>query len=296
MKFLLVLSVLTSLSSFAQVHNKSIYGEDNRKDIHEVTNPSYLKLAQSTAAMINKSFLEVGETSVVIRSLNLSFTQLTCDDVRFSDQITAADCSGFLVADDVIATAGHCVKTIKDCEDAHWVFGFELNKDSKPETSSKYIVKMEIPSADVYSCKNIIVQKLDDRKKLDYALIRLDRKVVGREPLKIRTDGKVKKKMPLVVIGNPSGLPTKIADNATVKSVDKTVFFSNLDAFGGNSGSAVFNTETEEVEGILVAGRKDYNIDYDRKCKYPTKYVQEDGSEKATKITAIPELKELLSR
>lgn len=294
MKFLLVLSVLTSLSSFAQVHNKSIYGEDNRKDIYEVTNPSHLKLAQSTAAMINKGFVKVGETSTQIKSLNLSYTQLTCEDVRFSDQITAADCSGFLIAEDVIATAGHCVKTVKDCEDTHWVFGFEMNKDSKTETTSKFIVTMDVPSSDVYSCKNIITQKLDDRKKLDYALIRLDRKVEGRDPLKVRTSGKLKKKVPLLVIGNPSGLPTKVADNASVKSVDKTVFYSNLDAFGGNSGSAVFNAETEEVEGILVAGRKDYVFNSVLKCQVPTKYDQDDGSEKATKITVIPELKDIL--
>ena len=45
---------------------------------------------------------------------------------------------------------------------------------------------------------------------------------------------------PLVVIGHPSGLPTKIADGAWVRNNESEYYFvTNLDTFGGNSGSAV---------------------------------------------------------
>jgi hypothetical protein len=51
----------------------------------------------------------------------------------------------------------------------------------------------------------------------------------------------------------------KIAPNASVRSnVFVDYFGANLDAFGGNSGSPVFNENTGEVEGILVRGYQDY--------------------------------------
>ena len=35
-------------------------------------------------------------------------------------------------------------------------------------------------------------------------------------------------------------------------------FMTNLDTFGGNSGSPVYNAKTHKVEGILVRGERDY--------------------------------------
>ena len=35
-------------------------------------------------------------------------------------------------------------------------------------------------------------------------------------------------------------------------------FVANLDAYGGNSGSPVFNSDTHEVEGVLVRGDTDF--------------------------------------
>jgi hypothetical protein len=94
--------------------------------------------------------------------------------------------------------------------------------------------------------------------KDDYAFIELDRKVTDLEPLKVRTSGKISKGDSVVVIGHPTGLPTKIADGAKVRSIQGKFFSANLDTFGGNSGSAVFNAVTHEVEGILVRGETDY--------------------------------------
>ena len=61
----------------------------------------------------------------------------------------------------------------------------------------------------------------------------------------------------------------KIADGAWVRKNTNPVFFqTNLDAFGGNSGSPVLNSETGEVEGILVRGEIDYSYD-SRGCRVP---------------------------
>ena len=169
-----------------------------------------------------------------------------CSDARFAQQKTAANCSGFLVGPDLLVTAGHCVQTASDCRNNKWVFNYAHTTSSSD---------MTITTDDVYGCKEIISQSLDRRTKNDYALLRLDRKVEGREPLTVRTEGKVKTNTPLVVIGHPTGLPSKVADGAWVRNNNPGVYFvANLDTFGGNSGSAVFNSETGVVEGILVRG------------------------------------------
>jgi hypothetical protein len=54
-------------------------------------------------------------------------------------------------------------------------------------------------------------------------------------------------------------LPTKFADGAAVRNNQPDAFFvANLDTYGGNSGSPVFNSDTHEVEGILVRGDADF--------------------------------------
>jgi hypothetical protein len=62
-----------------------------------------------------------------------------------------------------------------------------------------------------------------------------------------------------VVIGHPTGLPTKISPEGKItRNVEKYTFSANLDTFHGNSGSAVFDANTGVVEGILIQGRNDY--------------------------------------
>ena len=43
-----------------------------------------------------------------------------------------------------------------------------------------------------------------------------------------------------------------------MRKVLPSYFVSNLDTYGGNSGSAVFNSATNEVVGILVRGDADF--------------------------------------
>jgi V8-like Glu-specific endopeptidase len=54
-------------------------------------------------------------------------------------------------------------------------------------------------------------------------------------------------------------LPLKVAENAFVRDNSNSSYMTcNLDTYGGNSGSPVFNSETHEVEGILVRGETDF--------------------------------------
>jgi V8-like Glu-specific endopeptidase len=92
----------------------------------------------------------------------------------------------------------------------------------------------------------------------------------------------------LYIVGHPAGLPTKIAGGAVVRSVKSTFFKANLDSYGGNSGSAVFNAQTNEIVGILVRGDQDFKYDQANSCTR-SNICENDGcrGEDVTNITYI---------
>lgn len=264
---------------------KVVYGDDNRVDVYESSNPLFKALASSTAAMISNSSLKSSGNTVTINGGTLQGDGI-CFDERFAKQMTAASCSGFLVAPNLLVTAGHCIQNMADCESYSWVFDYS---NINGETTS-----WSIDKKNVFSCVEIVSRALNDGTDNDYALVRLDR-VADRTPLKFRKDGLIEKKSGLVVIGHPSGLPTKIADGAFIRSnKNKYYFQTNLDTFGGNSGSAVINIKSGEVEGILVRGERDYILDSTQNC-YRSKICKMDEcrGEDVTRITNIEALKKL---
>jgi hypothetical protein len=75
----------------------------------------------------------------------------------------------------------------------------------------------------------------------------------------VRRTGKIGDTQAVHVIGHPVGLPTKFAGGAAVRNNTPAAFFvANLDTYGGNSGSPVFNSTSRQVEGILVRGETDF--------------------------------------
>ncbi len=256
--FLISLVLFHSEFAFSSKHSPSvIYGEDNRKDVFETTNKSFLQLAKSTAAMIENSKLVMNGSKFEIEGQTLE-SKGVCKKERFSQQITAAICSGFLVAPNMLLTAGHCVMQEKNCRDYKWVFDFKLESADQK--------KVIVPSTSVVACKKIVSRRLDSGKGEDYALIEIDTKVSDRSPVRFLRNGKAMEGDSLVVIGHPKGLPTKIADDAVVRAVYPKYFTANLDSFRGNSGSPVFNTQTQEAVGILVRGNTDYTLSRADRC------------------------------
>jgi V8-like Glu-specific endopeptidase len=257
-KILVVCALLTSLTPALAAQRKVVYGNDNRREPYQA-NPTFARFARSTAAMINtRQITTSGTTCALSFDETLETGQNVCPGERFSQQPIGAMCSGFLVGEDLLVTAGHCLLSLRQigyptaesvCRNFSWVFGYGLdNAIRNPLRGSR---------DDVYRCRQVVVARLTNTQ--DFAVIRLDRKVSGRAPLRFRAAGKIPNNTGLVVVGHPSGLPTKIADGARVlHNNGRHMFGANVDTFHGNSGSAVFNAGTGEVEGILVQGRSDY--------------------------------------
>lgn len=287
---MLLIALALATTGSLHANDKIIYGDDNRLDLYQVLNPEVALLARSTAAMISLADLRApkkkpGAGNTILVSGPSLASQGICSSERFAKQPTAAFCSGFLVSETLLVTAGHCVQTESDCADLQWAFDYKI--DAAAQTS------VSLKKSNIYGCKKIVEQVNDDQTQNDYAVIELDRPVLDRAPLKFRREGKIEVGTPLIVIGHPSGLPTKVADGAAVRALESTFFVGNLDTYGGNSGSAVFNAMTLEVEGILVRGDQDY-VAGPGNCRVSNVVSNDGGSgEDVTYITNISVLKSL---
>jgi S1-C subfamily serine protease len=228
-----------------------IYGDDNRHDYFAETDLAIREAADSTVALMNESSLTPGPMGkVVIKGEPYGKTYGLCETEAFWEQETAAFCSGFLVASDVIVTAGHCITKASECASTAIIFDFAYKAPGlAPKT---------VPENNVYRCKNIIHTE-SSSAGADFAVIKLDRAVTDRRPVGLRRQGSPKVGDDIFVAGHPTGLPLKIAGGAKIRSTSPQAYFiANLDTYGGNSGSAVFNARTLEVEGVLVRGEQDF--------------------------------------
>lgn len=279
MKIVIALLSLLIGSSFAEVKPpKAIYGTDDRIDVIDALLKQRI-LARSVAVRINNDRLK--DFSYSQSSYNLPYIPLKdlfnlCPTERFIRQSAIADCTGFLIAPDLLATAGHCVAEEKDCANNSWVFDYQI--ESKAQS---YIQKMD--QKNVYGCREVVAKTNNEPK--DWAIVRLDRPVENRKALKL-SNKKLKVGTSLFVIGSPSGLPLKLA-TGKVRAWHKDYFVTTLDSFAGNSGSPVFDEETQEVYGILVRGDADYFMT-PQGCIKPSKNTEFTGrGEDASTLTEL---------
>jgi len=282
MKFFPLFLVLTffSLEAFSEKPNKVIYGADDRLDVIDSTDNLMIEKSRSVAGMFKYSSLSLFAMDGFKITGKTLEKRGWCSSERFSHQITAPVCSGFLVAEDILVTAGHCVSSKLDCLRYLWVFDYKISQDSDS--------KMVVPRSSVYRCQSILRTVNNPETSEDYAVIKLSRKVTDRSPLEFRETGKIPDATPLVLIGHPKGLPMKIAGGAKViANTHSNFFMADTDSYGGNSGSPVLNASTGVVEGILVRGDLDYvttpeGCNISKVCS-----IAECSGEDATRMTNV---------
>lgn len=263
-----------------------IFGEDNRYDV--VGDVASEQLSRSIAMSISPVFLipHEGQFSLDFILAGSSDGFGLCPEEKFQEQPAGyVNCTGFLVADDILITAGHCMTFHQEilsqvappfCTGFQWLFDF------KKEKTGSIMLDAVVPER-IFNCKEILYAEhvsgiigQDDGSILfpdkgeagnDFAIIRLDRKVEGRKPLAI-SHHKIVKNDSVTAIGYPTSLPAKVIKNAKVMEDQfQNYFTTDLDILGGTSGGPVFN-ESQEVVGIVVRSFPDADYIYqeDRKC------------------------------
>ena len=246
--------------SLQQSQQPVVYGEDDRQDVYAHPDEALRDLTrQSIVSRVRLSRIDRSDPEgftfgdrLLGESLNL------CEGERFADQVRAGGCSGTLIGPRTVMTAGHCIDADR-CHDYAFVFDRFYRAEGELET---------VTAEDVYPCRRLLAWADDD--DADFAVVELDRRVTpdrvavpvsAIEPLPVDT--------PLTMIGFPNGIPAKIDTGGRVvdsgeapwRRLDATV-----DAFGGNSGSGIFNADRHLV-AILEGGRTDYIDAEDAECR-----------------------------
>lgn len=275
------LIAMSAQTAFGKDGGRVVYGKDDRLDLVDVLNPQQRELAHSTVALMSKSDLQQNASGVIdIASESLQSYFSVCSSEPFADQPSGAFCSGSLIGKNLILTAGHCVKSQAACNGTRFVFDYAITEKGKYPTQTK--------EENVYACKTLLYRE-EVGSGADFAIIELDREVEGRTPLKLadRSEAEAPNGTSVLIIGHPSGLPTKVDGGGKVRDNSKNGYFvATTDSYGGNSGSAVFSLESGEIEGVLVRGEADFV--WQNGCRV-SKVCMEDGcrGEDVTKVSSI---------
>lgn len=258
------ISKSTSLDKFTTKSLETIYGQkviygvfdaDNRKDWYDA-DPRSQATSLQTACLVEKNKLvQLQNGNYTLKSRPFSEAKYLCSTERFYEQPVSGFCSGFAVSSNLVITAGHCINK-KNLSDFVIVFDFKM--------VDKETVKKEYLSTDIYLPIEIVDSGWNEQG-VDYGILKVNRTIPKHRIALIR-EQRVKDSEPIFVMGHPCGLPIKIANQASVKSNSNLNFFStDLDTYGGNSGSPVYDT-AHQIVGILVRGATDFKYDYQNKC------------------------------
>jgi hypothetical protein len=282
------LGVFLSIFVFCVSSRAIIFGQDNRMEIVFDAQKNK-KLAPAIAMSVGGVYLLPQQDNTFDLDFLLATNSLTvglCKEERFSKQYANwLNCSAFLVAPDVMVTAGHCMvfnhsstrpSLVRNditsmCSDFDWIFDFKANSQGRVKLQGYTDKQMARCERVMYSeISNDILREegvFVGEYGLDFAIIKLDRPMMGRPFLKLsEIPAQIHDR--LYTIGYPSGLAMKLASNAFVRENHfKNFFTADLDISSGNSGGPVFNIKNEVV-GIVVRASpgEDYIWDENRKC------------------------------
>lgn len=240
-----------------------IYGVDSRREVFDANvSTAHRQAARATAVAIDpSSILDISSVGVTVTNVTHEQRMRTtlggplCASERFRTQPAPGYCSAFLIAPDLLATAGHCVNRDVPWFRARFLFGFTY--DAATDTTVR-----SVPRADVYEARAVVGHRfnfgegtgtgLNTEMWEDWAIVQLDRPVTGRTPLVLRSAPVIKGEG-VAAIGHPSGIPTKVTRGAVVDATKASWVNTDIDVYKGNSGSAVVDA-TGAAVGIAIRG------------------------------------------
>lgn len=233
---------------------------------------------RSVAALIRRpKATQINSTTSIYSGEFLENVQPLCSSEPYRDQTVIADCSSFLVTEDTMVTAGHCIVDQKDCSEMAVAFDFEYQAGSVP-SGINFVPEFRVEPKNQYKCKNLLYKSDSEFSKsksklnfqgrtpdslrrylgYDIAIFRLDRAVSDRGPLKFSSSNNIlKRNEDVVAFGFPNGVPKKYA-TGHLSQTDFPYLISQITISNGFSGSPLLN-RNDEVLGMIFLGNNDFS-------------------------------------
>jgi len=279
--------------AFVDPGRDDVFGADERADWYEVPAETVeRRIARSVALISFHPDTELAAAGIGDAVEDLGTKWKLCPDEAFAAQPSLTGCTGFLVGPDLVATAGHCVE--HGCDGLSVVFDYAY-----PAAPADLRADLLMDSSGPYRCIEVVDRSFTGHGTSDddYAILRLDRTVSDREPLRLaRTEPAIG--AALTLFGYPWGVPQKIAGGAVVQEVHAKRFASTTDSFAGNSGSPVVDA-SGVVQGIHVTRASEQHrvMDEARGC-YRIAHCPEDcdGYPKQFRVDRIADRVDALQR
>lgn len=244
-----------------EIEQPIIYGEDDRLEVYEVQNDLLRRRAElTTVSFLYRQSVEYStDASASIDGPAYELLYGLCADEPFLGQPGAAWCTGVLIDDDLVLTAGHCLGTSASqvattCERMAVAFGYHYTSAG---------VFPEITDEDIFNCRRVAVwtQNSDDLTAPDFAIIQLDKSATPRHEVSPLRETPALPGERVAVVTHGAGLPSKVDEGARVLDTRaySEYFSADTDTFEGASGSPVFD-ENSILLGIHTRGAADWEV------------------------------------
>ncbi len=220
-----------------------IYGDDDRVELGQVADAE--GLLGSVVVIVPDD--RVGPAG--LDPTTLAQRQGVCDDAPFAAQPAPARCTGVLIDDDLVLTAGHCVRSEAECVGQRVVRGWAVDGQGRAPGAE---------SLDVARCRRVAVQagRVDGDDVVDVAVIQLDAPLSGGVPATLALSRPATGDA-LRLVSSTSGVPLKADDGGEVQRVLDASLLVTADAFGGSSGGPLFD-RSGALAAVLVQGDEDW--------------------------------------
>jgi V8-like Glu-specific endopeptidase len=258
----------------------AIYGQDDRIDLHQVKSPMLKKLAQAVAYQVDKNELRGWTFNRYWKFRQRPLNQrLVCSSERFAEHSAIrAGCTGVLVGEDLLLTAGNCITEHYCWNDLYyWAFNYSFTESGT--------VLDKLHKNNFYKCDKVVKRYFSPSQGISFALLKLKKKVRGIEPVKISSKD-IDSSTKLVAMGHPKGIPLKIATNVSVLDQDENLFITNSDIGGSNKGVPLFDESTGELMGMSIYGTPNF-YDFGKGCKENPVFKDNEGQELFIKSKTI---------
>jgi hypothetical protein len=239
-------------SEVACIASRAVYGVDGRENVANAGEPWATLASRMVAQVPNADFDAVAGKPEAFAEYSATRRRLFCTEERFSSEPSLADCSGILLAPDLVLTAGHCL-TRYTCDTHVYVRGFLASDDGASPLARDQ----------ARHCRRI--ELIEGGDAGDYAFLRLDAPFDSPPVMPVRAIPP-EQGTPVFLFGFSLGLPLKLR-SANVVSVarDGASFASDADAFAGDSGGGVFD-ESGTLLGLILRGQTDLDWDAEGAC------------------------------